>query len=175
VQRGSEHNSGRSIGSITVQRWEFYIFNFQLHFTSLRPASCRLITLVVCSSLIYERGSLVSIQPSSHPNREIDRFHRPQFTSKPPIMPAPSQILRAARPAFRSQFFTAQSQVSRSGFKSKFGGRRWQSTAAPTENAQQSWFKRMWDSPIGLKTVHFWFVLLSFFTVLLCAFWYAEF
>jgi hypothetical protein len=90
-------------------------------------------------------------------------------------MPAPSQILRAARPAFRSQFFTAQSQVSRSGFKSKFGGRRWQSTAAPTENAQQSWFKRMWDSPIGLKTVHFWFVLLSFFTVLLCAFWYAEF
>ena len=71
-------------------------------------------------------------------------------------MPAPSQLLRAARPAFRSQFFTSKLQSSRTGFKSKFGGRRWQSTASPA--AQPSWFKRMWDSPIGLKTVHFWFV-----------------
>ncbi|KAI9056265.1 hypothetical protein LZ554_001192 [Drepanopeziza brunnea f. sp. 'monogermtubi'] len=77
-------------------------------------------------------------------------------------MPAPSSLFRAARPAaFRnSPFFTqqAQSNIFRSA-RTRFqqggnAGRRWQSTAAPGET--QSWFKRMWDSPIGLKTVHFW-------------------
>jgi hypothetical protein len=86
-----------------------------------------------------------------------ERFTYPRLCfTKLNTMPAPSQLLRAARPAFRSQFFTSQLQSSRTGFKSKFGGRRWQSTASPA--AQPSWFKRMWDSPIGLKTVHFWFV-----------------
>ena len=77
-------------------------------------------------------------------------------------MPAPSQLLRAARPAFRSQFFTAHAQASRTGFQTKFAGKRWQSTAAPAQAAQVGWFKRMWDSPIGLKTVHFWFVFALF-------------
>jgi hypothetical protein len=34
------------------------------------------------------------------------------------------------------------------------GGKRWSSAAAGEQQA--GWFKRMWDSPIGLKTVHFW-------------------
>jgi mitochondrial pyruvate carrier 2 len=65
-------------------------------------------------------------------------------------------MFRAARPLFQ--------QSSRAAFRSQFtrsSGRRFQSTAAGGEGSsqkqqQQSWFKRMWDSPIGLKTVHFW-------------------
>lgn len=81
-------------------------------------------------------------------------------------MPAPSQLLRAARPAFRSQFFTAHAQSSRTGFQTKFAGKRWQSTAAPAQAAQVGWFKRMWDSPIGLKTVHFWAPVMKWAIVL---------
>ena len=73
-----------------------------------------------------------------------------------------SAILRAARPAFRnsSNFFTqhqahqAQAQINRNVWGK--AGRRWQSTATGTDAAAQGWVKRMWDSPIGLKTVHFW-------------------
>ncbi|KAK4151329.1 hypothetical protein C8A00DRAFT_17258 [Chaetomidium leptoderma] len=56
-----------------------------------------------------------------------------------------SHFFRAARPAFRArQFF----------FRPKHGA-RFQSTAAG-DAAADSWAKRMWNSPIGLKTVHFW-------------------
>ncbi|KAF4628380.1 hypothetical protein G7Y89_g9776 [Cudoniella acicularis] len=82
-------------------------------------------------------------------------------------MPPASHLLRAARPAFRAQantFFT--SQAARSQFRSKFAGKRWQSTAAPTAGQQVSWFKRMWDSPIGLKTVHFWAPVMKWAIVL---------
>ena len=69
-------------------------------------------------------------------------------------MPATTTMFRAARPFFQ--------QTSRATFRSQFArtsGRRFQNTAAgegPSAQQQQSWFKRMWDSPIGLKTVHFW-------------------
>jgi len=71
-------------------------------------------------------------------------------------MSGPSTLLRAARPAFRQEFFTQQ--FARQSMKSRFMSKRFQSTAAPAAEgaAQQSVFKRMWDSPIGLKTVHFW-------------------
>ncbi|PBP24669.1 UPF0041-domain-containing protein [Diplocarpon rosae] len=86
-------------------------------------------------------------------------------------MPAPSSLFRAARPTLRSQFFTqqqAQSTIFRSA-RNRFqqgggAGKRWQSTAAPGET--QSWFKRMWDSPIGLKTVHFWAPVMKWSIVL---------
>jgi len=80
-------------------------------------------------------------------------------------MPAPSTLFRAARPAFRSQFFTSQtqSQAFRST-RSRFQGRRWQSTAAPAGG--QSWAKRLWDSPIGIKTVHFWAPIMKWCLVL---------
>ena len=77
-------------------------------------------------------------------------------------MASPNTVFRASRPmlrqaglhaqarqAFRAQRFT-QHQQQWSG-----GGRRWQSTA---EGAHPSWFKRMWESEVGLKTVHFWYV-----------------
>ncbi|KAI0096389.1 UPF0041-domain-containing protein [Nemania sp. FL0031] len=69
-------------------------------------------------------------------------------------MPPTTTMFRAARPIFQ--------QTSRAAFRSQFArtsGRRFQSTAAGSDGAsaqQQGWFKRMWDSPIGFKTVHFW-------------------
>jgi len=35
-------------------------------------------------------------------------------------------------------------------------GRRFQSTDAPTAEVSKNWFKSLWDSPVGIKTVHFW-------------------
>jgi len=92
----------------------------------------------------------------------------------------PSQILRAARTtrasAFRANptFFTQQAQsfIFRStkarfaGFRRE-GGKRWQSSGAggtgatgagtaPDAEAGASWAKKLWDSPVGMKTVHFW-------------------
>lgn len=55
-----------------------------------------------------------------------------------------SNFFRAARPAFRArQFFFRPKQ-----------GARFQSTTA--DAGAESWAKRMWNSPVGLKTVHFW-------------------
>lgn len=74
--------------------------------------------------------------------------------------PSAATLLRASRPLFRhgatraTPFFTAQ--TSRATFRQ--AGRRFQSTAAPGA-AQESWVKKMWDSPVGLKTVHFWYAL----------------
>lgn len=55
-----------------------------------------------------------------------------------------SHFFRAARPAFRARQFFRPKQS------------RFQSTTAGTGG--QSWAKRMWESPVGLKTVHFWYV-----------------
>lgn len=78
-----------------------------------------------------------------------------------------SNILRAARPLFRSGAFGAQSRQQAAFRSQRFGqqqsggsgGRRWQSTAdGAAGQQQQSWFKRMWESEVGIKTVHFWYV-----------------
>ncbi|KAI1176439.1 UPF0041-domain-containing protein [Nemania sp. FL0916] len=69
-------------------------------------------------------------------------------------MPPTTTMFRAARPILN--------QTSRAAFRSQFArttGRRFQSSSAAGEGSsaqQQGWFKRMWDSPIGFKTVHFW-------------------
>ncbi|KAI0393051.1 UPF0041-domain-containing protein [Xylariaceae sp. FL0594] len=80
-------------------------------------------------------------------------------------MPATTTMFRAARPLFQ--------QSSRAAFRSQFraSGRRFQSTTAGGEGSsqskqQQSWFKRMWDSPVGLKTVHFWAPVMKWCLVL---------
>lgn len=59
----------------------------------------------------------------------------------------------ASSPAFRARF----TQQARNG-----GGHRWNSGgpgagAAGSEEAQQSFWKRTWNSPIGVRTVHFWY------------------
>ncbi|KAI1500010.1 hypothetical protein F5X99DRAFT_387918 [Biscogniauxia marginata] len=74
-------------------------------------------------------------------------------------MPPTTTLFRAARPAF--QFSASRATFSRAtGFRANFAqtGRRFQSSTAgdAAQQQQQSWFKRMWDSPVGLKTVHFW-------------------
>ncbi|KAF2966767.1 hypothetical protein GQX73_g6809 [Xylaria multiplex] len=73
-------------------------------------------------------------------------------------------MFRAARPIFN--------QTSRAAFRSQFArtsGRRFQSTAAgegPSAQQQQTWFKRMWESPVGFKTVHFWAPVMKWALVL---------
>lgn len=63
---------------------------------------------------------------------------------------AASMLLRASRPAFRQS-----STMARQAFRQQ--SRRWQSTDGGAQaQAQQGWFKRMWESEIGFKTVHFW-------------------
>lgn len=75
-------------------------------------------------------------------------------------MSATRSFASASRPLFRQPLSPAwraraaggpSPSAARGGFRG--GGRRWQSAAA---GAEQGWFKRMWDSPIGVKTVHFW-------------------
>ncbi|KAI9904282.1 hypothetical protein N3K66_000811 [Trichothecium roseum] len=50
------------------------------------------------------------------------------------------------------------------------GGRRWQSTGDAAGNAgqqqQANWFKRMWESEVGFKTVHFWAPVMKWSLVL---------
>lgn len=96
--------------------------------------------------------------------------------------PATATLARASRPFFnaassssssaaafttRQAFARATGTPFRSAYRRQQWGRRWQSTGGSStadgaqqqqaqQQAAQSWFKRMWDSPVGLKTVHFW-------------------
>ncbi|KAI9744523.1 MAG: hypothetical protein M1818_002052 [Claussenomyces sp. TS43310] len=79
-------------------------------------------------------------------------------------MPPTSTLLRSARPLFQNANHFTFSTSTRTAFRStQFqnafarstarAGRRFQSTdAAAGEAATKSWFARMWDSPVGLKT-----------------------
>ncbi|KAM3538784.1 hypothetical protein ARSEF1564_008296 [Beauveria bassiana] len=84
-------------------------------------------------------------------------------------MASTSTILRAARPLFRQnvhasparQAFVRATQQQQQVMRFRFQNRRWQSSeagagGAGSQQQQQSWFKRMWESEIGIKTVHFW-------------------
>jgi len=80
-----------------------------------------------------------------------------------------SNILRAARPLFRqgatgsSPFFTSQTQhMFRNQFRQQ--SKRWQSTTSEQESA--SWFKKAWESEVGIKTVHFWAPVMKWALVL---------
>ncbi|KAK3939425.1 hypothetical protein QBC46DRAFT_263248 [Diplogelasinospora grovesii] len=67
-------------------------------------------------------------------------------------------IFRASRPMFRSSQF-------RSAFRraADNANRRFQSTTA---DAQEPFLKRMWNSPVGVKTVHFWAPVMKWALVL---------
>ncbi|EMR72488.1 putative upf0041 domain protein [Eutypa lata UCREL1] len=72
-------------------------------------------------------------------------------------MPATTTMFRAARPVMFQRFPAAGARLA----GRRTAGRRFQSTSSSAEHPAapqqpQSWFKRMWNSPIGLKTVHFW-------------------
>lgn len=84
-------------------------------------------------------------------------------------MASTASFLRASRPLFRQSAFSTQArqafartqfQAARPvRFQGGSGGRRWQSSdagAGAGQQQQQSWFKRMWESEVGIKTVHFW-------------------
>ncbi|CEI60749.1 unnamed protein product [Fusarium venenatum] len=71
-------------------------------------------------------------------------------------------LFRASRPLFRQATIAqpARQAFRQQTFRQNFyqgSGRRWQSTDG-AQQQQQGWFKRMYESEIGFKTVHFWFV-----------------
>ncbi|KAI5867408.1 hypothetical protein GGS23DRAFT_548258 [Durotheca rogersii] len=79
-------------------------------------------------------------------------------------MPPTATLFRGARPVFHPA-------ASRAVFRRNFsrGGRRFASTASAGDAAAaqpQTWFQRMWNSPIGLKTVHFWAPVMKWVLVL---------
>ena len=63
---------------------------------------------------------------------------------------------RASRPLFQQAPFRAafRPQFQNASRFGSAGSKRWQSTAEGAQ--QQGWFKRMWESEVGFKTVHFW-------------------
>ncbi|KAG6286158.1 hypothetical protein E4U46_005153 [Claviceps purpurea] len=76
-----------------------------------------------------------------------------------------STLMRASRPLFRQAAFSSPaSQALRAqrlagqGARFRFhdSGKRWQSTADGAQQQQRSWYQRMWESEVGVKTVHFW-------------------
>lgn len=80
-------------------------------------------------------------------------------------------VFRASRPLFRqqqaAQFFTRNAfQQQRTRFQwQQSGSKRWQSSTT-AEGQQQSWFKKMWESEVGIKTVHFWAPVMKWALVL---------
>ncbi|KAH0495652.1 hypothetical protein TgHK011_009187 [Trichoderma gracile] len=104
--------------------------------------------------------------------------HCPPAFSHPEILTAmapTSNILRAARPVFRqgsstsssssSSFFSSQTQQHffRQQFRQQ--GKRWQSTTSSSSESA-SWFKKAWESEVGIKTVHFWAPVMKWALVL---------
>ncbi|KAM7205364.1 putative mitochondrial pyruvate carrier 2 [Rhypophila sp. PSN 637] len=83
-------------------------------------------------------------------------------------MSAPNTFFRASRPMFRSsQFFSSTQKTSTFRQNASKSSKRFQSTAgAPETAAQESLFKRMWNSPVGFKTVHFWAPVMKWALVL---------
>ncbi|KAK3393206.1 hypothetical protein B0H63DRAFT_457742 [Podospora didyma] len=74
-----------------------------------------------------------------------------------------SNLFRASRPVFKS------SQFFRSSFRqnANSSSKRWQSTGGAADGAAtESFAKRMWNSPIGVKTVHFWAPVMKWALVL---------
>ncbi|SPJ80135.1 related to FMP43 Found in Mitochondrial Proteome [Fusarium torulosum] len=87
-------------------------------------------------------------------------------------MASPANTLfRAARPLFRQATLAAPARQAfrQQAFRQNFyqgSGRRWQSTDGAQQQQQHSWFKRMWESEIGFKTVHFWAPVMKWALVL---------
>ncbi|CAN8100671.1 unnamed protein product [Discula destructiva] len=84
-------------------------------------------------------------------------------------MPPSAAFARASRPLFST---TSAAFQTRQVFRRQQWSRRWQSTAGAGASGEQAaaaqvgWFKRMWDSPIGFKTVHFWAPVMKWALVL---------
>ncbi|KAM3075902.1 hypothetical protein ACMFMG_006580 [Clarireedia jacksonii] len=109
------------------------------------------------------------------------RAARPALRFNPTSRFSPKTI--SSNPRFftstpTSSTLRAQSSIRNAWQRTMVRGKRFQSTDAAAAGTgataagatgagvQQSWFKRMWDSPIGLKTVHFWAPVMKWAIVL---------
>ena len=102
------------------------------------------------------------------------------FTTLRPL--PPPTIIMSSRLGFRFfQNSRAAYQNASSPFRrNAFRGRRFQSTESGSADAtaSQSTFQRLWNSPVGVKTVHFWYgipdSLYTFRGPYLCFFFFSE-
>lgn len=80
-----------------------------------------------------------------------------------------SSILTTLRsaPYLRFTPTLARASLKPGVFRNQFGQqkKRWQNSAS-FQSPSPSWFKRMWESPIGVKTVHFWAPVMKWSLVL---------
>lgn len=69
-----------------------------------------------------------------------------------------SVFRNAARPILNTNSRQFTANFARNAARTT---RRFQATQSEgaANAAKESWFKQAWNSPIGLKTVHFWYVL----------------
>lgn len=84
--------------------------------------------------------------------------------SSPPFSCPALGVLSMSSPAGLRLFrISPRSSAARFPIR-KPAQRRFQSTEVPPSSAgsTQNPFQRLWNSPVGLKTVHFWFVLYCF-------------
>ncbi|KZZ99102.1 putative protein family UPF0041 [Moelleriella libera RCEF 2490] len=84
------------------------------------------------------------------------------------VVPASTVLRATSRPFLRRAAFAPSPSQFRAGPQSRFrfnesSSRRWQSTA---QQQQHSWLKRMWESEVGIKTVHFWAPVMKWALVL---------
>ncbi|EFW99238.1 upf0041 domain containing protein [Grosmannia clavigera kw1407] len=76
---------------------------------------------------------------------------------------------KTALPKFSTASFMAAAFRRASNRSGSHGGRRYQSSTAGADagaHSNPSIFKRLWDSPVGVKTVHFWAPVLKWVLVL---------
>lgn len=112
-----------------------------------------------------------STPPGLSKLRAFSSYPRPPFSLPLHSLTIParprSPLLRqtAAMSAFRptTRILNFSRNLLRSPAFRQAPQRRLQSTAADANAAPQSAFAKLWNSPVGPKTVHFWYVIISDF------------
>jgi hypothetical protein len=70
-------------------------------------------------------------------------------------------FFRTGLRAFSRRAPSTTTATAGTGFTFRAGAQRRATSSSAQQPQQQaeSWFARMWNSPVGFKTVHFWWVL----------------
>ena len=112
---------------------------------------CRLGVQIVSSERAFSTPSVIKTQPLHLPSKLPSSSLNSPISFRPLCLLSFPTVAMSSRPSYR--LF----QASRNLFRQPLLRRRIQ-TAAPSEaQANQSGFAKLWNSPVGPKTVHFWY------------------
>lgn len=122
------------------------------------------------SSTVFVRAALRPLASAPAAASSSFAMAARQMSTARPVAARAAAASKTALPKFSSASFLAATfrrSARRSG-QSNAGSRRWQSTGAGADATapHPSVFKRLWDSPVGIKTVHFWAPVLKWVLVL---------